>query len=70
MAALNMTPLQMCSENLLQGNLRFASCLGQSLYQSYLMGKLLPSIPERLKSLEIKGCLITIDAMGCQKKMA
>jgi len=28
------------------------------------------AIPERLKSLEIKGCLITIDAMGCQKKIA
>lgn len=28
------------------------------------------AIPERLKSLELKGCLVTIDAMGCQKKIA
>ncbi len=28
------------------------------------------AIPELLKSLEIKGCLVTIDAMGCQKKIA
>ena len=27
-------------------------------------------IPELLKSLELKGCLVTIDAMGCQKKIA
>lgn len=27
------------------------------------------AIPERLKSLELKGCLVTIDAMGCQKKI-
>jgi predicted transposase YbfD/YdcC len=28
------------------------------------------AIPELLKSLEIQGCLVTIDAMGCQKKIA
>ena len=28
------------------------------------------AIPELLKSLELKGCLVTIDAMGCQKKVA
>ena len=28
------------------------------------------AIPELLKSLEIKGCLVTIDAMGCQKGIA
>jgi len=28
------------------------------------------AIPELLLSLELKGCLITIDAMGCQKKIA
>ena len=28
------------------------------------------AIPELLKSLEIKGCLVTIDAMGCQKAIA
>lgn len=27
------------------------------------------AIPELLKKLEIKGCVITIDAMGCQKKI-
>lgn len=27
------------------------------------------AIPELLRSLELKGCLITIDAMGCQKKI-
>ena len=28
------------------------------------------AIPKILRSLEIKGCLITIDAMGCQKEIA
>lgn len=28
------------------------------------------AIPELLKALEIKGCIVTIDAMGCQKKIA
>jgi len=28
------------------------------------------AIPELLKGLELKGCLVTIDAMGCQKKIA
>lgn len=28
------------------------------------------AIPELLKRLEIKGCTVTIDAMGCQKKIA
>jgi len=28
------------------------------------------AIPELLRSLELKGCLVTIDAMGCQKKIA
>ena len=28
------------------------------------------AIPELLKVLEIKGCIITIDAMGCQKNIA
>jgi predicted transposase YbfD/YdcC len=28
------------------------------------------AIPELLKTLEIEGCIITIDAMGCQKKIA
>ena len=28
------------------------------------------AIPELLKILEIKGCIVTIDAMGCQKAIA
>lgn len=28
------------------------------------------AIPELLKLLELKGCIVTIDAMGCQKKIA
>ena len=28
------------------------------------------AIPKLLKMLEIKGCIVTIDAMGCQKKIA
>jgi predicted transposase YbfD/YdcC len=28
------------------------------------------AIPELLELLEIKGCIVTIDAMGCQKKIA
>ena len=28
------------------------------------------AIPKLLKTLEIKGCTVTIDAMGCQKKIA
>ena len=28
------------------------------------------AIPELLKALELKGCLVTIDAMGCQKNIA
>lgn len=27
------------------------------------------AIPELLDLLEIKGCIVTIDAMGCQKKI-
>ena len=28
------------------------------------------AIPELIKTLEIEGCIVTIDAMGCQKKIA
>ena len=28
------------------------------------------AIPELLKLLEVKGCIVTIDAMGCQKEIA
>jgi len=27
-------------------------------------------VTELLKTLEIEGCIVTIDAMGCQKKIA
>ncbi len=27
------------------------------------------AIPELLKVLSLKGCIVTIDAMGCQKKI-
>lgn len=30
----------------------------------------IPAIPELLRLLEIKGCIVTIDAMGCQKAIA
>ena len=28
------------------------------------------AIPELLKLLDLSGCIVTIDAMGCQKKIA
>jgi predicted transposase YbfD/YdcC len=28
------------------------------------------AVPELLKALELKGCIVTLDAMGCQKKIA
>jgi predicted transposase YbfD/YdcC len=28
------------------------------------------AIPELLNSLAVKGCIVTIDAMGCQKNIA
>jgi len=28
------------------------------------------AVPELLRALELKGCIVTIDAMGCQKKIA
>lgn len=34
------------------------------------MSKFITAIPELLKALDIKGSIITIDAMGCQKKIA
>ena len=30
----------------------------------------IPAIPELLKLLALSGCLVTIDAMGCQKEIA
>jgi predicted transposase YbfD/YdcC len=32
--------------------------------------KEITAIPELLKPLNLQGCLVTIDAMGCQKKIA
>lgn len=44
--------------------------LGQVKVKTDEKSNEMTAIPERLKGLELKGCLITIDAMGCQKKIA
>ena len=36
----------------------------------YAKSNEIKAIPELLKVLDLKGCIITIDAMGCQKDMA
>ena len=43
-------------------------CLGQ--YKTSDKSNEITAIPALLDLLEIKGCVITIDAMGCQKKIA
>lgn len=45
---------------------------GLTLGQVAVAGKSneITAIPELLKTLELKGCLVTIDAMGCQKEIA
>jgi predicted transposase YbfD/YdcC len=43
-------------------------CLGQEVVDQ--KSNEITAIPELLKILDIKGCIITIDAMGCQKKIA
>ncbi|RUA33079.1 MAG: ISAs1 family transposase [Bacteroidetes bacterium] len=43
-------------------------CLGQETVSE--KSNEITAIPELLKVLDIKGCTITIDAMGCQKKIA
>ena len=43
-------------------------CLGQEVVEQ--KSNEITAIPELLKILDIKGCIITIDAMGCQKKIA
>lgn len=50
----------------------WASASGLVLGQVKTDGKSneITAIPELLKILEIEGCIITIDAMGCQKKIA
>jgi predicted transposase YbfD/YdcC len=30
----------------------------------------IPAIPEVLKLLDVKGCIVTMDAMGCQQGIA
>ena len=42
--------------------------LGQTRTEAY--SNEITAIPELLKVLELKGCLVTIDAMGCQKNIA
>lgn len=43
-------------------------CLGQQVVDQ--KSNEITAIPELLKMLDIKGCIVTIDAMGCQKKIA
>ncbi|MDQ3395766.1 MAG: ISAs1 family transposase [Bacteroidota bacterium] len=43
-------------------------CLGQEAVSE--KSNEITAIPELLKVLDIKGCIVTIDAMGCQKKIA
>ncbi|WP_073511211.1 ISAs1 family transposase [Escherichia coli] len=43
-------------------------CLGQ--HKVYEKSNEITAIPELLQLLDISGCLVTIDAMGCQKKIA
>ncbi len=43
-------------------------CLGQEAVSG--KSNEITAIPELLKVLDIKGCTVTIDAMGCQKKIA
>jgi len=43
-------------------------CLGQQVVDQ--KSNEITAIPELLKILDIKGCIVTIDAMGCQKEIA
>jgi len=43
-------------------------CLGQ--VKTNEKSNEITAIPELLRVLDIKGCIVTIDAMGCQKKIA
>ncbi len=43
-------------------------CLGQ--HKVYEKSNEITAIPELFQLLDISGCLVTIDAMGCQKKIA
>ncbi len=50
----------------------FATANGMSIGQLKVDSKSneITAIPKLLDLLDVKGCLITIDAMGCQKKIA
>ncbi|WP_237666639.1 MULTISPECIES: ISAs1 family transposase [unclassified Vibrio] len=50
----------------------FAIANGMSIGQQKVDSKSneITAIPKLLDLLEVKGCLVTIDAMGCQKKIA
>ncbi len=50
----------------------FATVNGMSIGQQKVDSKSneITAIPKLLDLLDVKGCLITIDAMGCQKKIA
>ena len=43
-------------------------CLGQEAVHE--KSNEITAIPKQLKTLALKGCIVTIDAMGCQKKIA
>lgn len=50
----------------------FATELGVVLGQEKVAGKSneIVAIPQLLQALDLKGCLVSIDAMGCQKRIA
>ena len=48
--------------------IRSRLCLGQQVVNE--KSNEITAIPELLQLLELKGCIITIDAMGCQKNIA
>jgi len=43
-------------------------CLGQAATQE--KSNEITAIPQLLSLLDVKGCIVTIDAMGCQKNIA
>ena len=47
---------------------RLGVCFGQ--VKTYEKSNEITAIPELLELLSLKGMIVTIDAMGCQKKIA
>lgn len=58
-AAIHMVSAWACTNNLVLGQLKTEDKSNE-----------ITAIPELLKILAIEGCIVTIDAMGCQKKIA